>query len=106
MNLASSFFRIGLLIFFGHLFIDAAVAKPDPRDREEGRIYSVGAARIDITPDYPVLMNGFYYRTNESTGALQPIFAKALAIGTDAEGPAILISADNCGLPTTFAKRC
>jgi hypothetical protein len=109
MNLSSSFFRISLLILFGHLFIGAAMAKPDPRDVQEGRIYSVGAARIDITPDYPVLMNGFYYRTNESTGVLQPIFAKALAIGTDAEGPAILISADNCGLPThireTLLKR-
>jgi Carbohydrate esterase, sialic acid-specific acetylesterase/Neutral/alkaline non-lysosomal ceramidase, N-terminal len=109
MNPASSLFRIALLILFAHLFIGAAAAKPDPQPAEKGRIYSVGVAKIDITPDYPVLMNGYYYRTNESTGVLQPIFAKALAIGTDAEGPAILISADNCGLPTqvreTLLKR-
>ncbi len=100
MNPASSFFRFSFFVFVAHLFTAVAVAKPNPQDTEKGHIYSVGAASINITPAYPVLMNGFYNRTNESTGVLQPIFAKALAIGTDAEGPAILISADNCGLPS------
>lgn len=100
MNPISSLLRFALLICLGSLVIGAVTAKPE----EQGGIYSVGVAKIDITPDYPVLMNGFYSRTNESTGVEQRIFAKALAIGTDAEGPAILISADNCGLPTQLRE--
>ncbi len=100
MDLSLSLLRFGFLIYFGcYMVVSAAVAKSHPQDQEEGQIYSVGVAKIDITPKYSVLMNGYFYRTNEATGALQPIFAKALAIGTDAEGPAVLISADNCGLP-------
>src|SRR5688500_1949862 len=100
MNSVSSLLRLGLVICFGHLLIGAATGKADRRNPDGGRTYSIGVAKVDITPDYPVLMNGFYYRTNESTGVEQPIFAKALAMGTDADGPAILISADNCGLPS------
>ena len=59
----------------------------------------VGAARVDITPSYPVILSGYIKRQEESREVLQHIYAKALAIGSDAEGPAVLISADNCGLP-------
>lgn len=59
----------------------------------------VGVASVDITPDYPVLMNGYYHRREESKGVLQRIHAKALALGSDVEGPAVLVSLDNCGLP-------
>ena len=58
-----------------------------------------GVARVDITPNYPILMAGYILRPQESQGALHHLYAKALAIGTDVEGPAILISLDNCGLP-------
>ena len=59
----------------------------------------VGVARMDITPDFPVRLNGYYGRNAEATNAAQRIFAKALAIGSDAEGPAVLITIDNCILP-------
>ncbi len=65
----------------------------------EGDDYFVGAAKIDITPDYPIRLNGYLARKTESEGVLQRIFAKALAIGTDREGPALLITVDNCGVP-------
>ncbi|MFO0903431.1 MAG: neutral/alkaline non-lysosomal ceramidase N-terminal domain-containing protein [Pirellulales bacterium] len=59
----------------------------------------VGAAKIDITPEYPVRLSGYSSRKRESEGVAQKIWAKALAIGgDDGAGPAVLITYDNCGL--------
>jgi len=62
------------------------------------RLPSVGVARVDITPDYPIRLTGFAVRKSESEGVAQRIHAKALAIGTDAEGPAVLVTVDNLGV--------
>jgi cephalosporin-C deacetylase-like acetyl esterase len=64
----------------------------------------VGAARVDITPDYPVRLSGYGSRTNVNSGVSQRLFAKAIAIGGDAEGPAILITVDNCGVPASLRE--
>ncbi|MBU6398915.1 MAG: neutral/alkaline non-lysosomal ceramidase N-terminal domain-containing protein, partial [Verrucomicrobia bacterium] len=63
--------------------------------------YPIGAARIDITPAYPIRLNGYVVRKTESQGIQQRLWAKALAIGGDRDGPAILITVDNCGLPAS-----
>ncbi len=60
--------------------------------------YPVGVAAVDITPDYPVRLNGFGSRCAESDGVTQRIWAKALAIGADAHGPLVLITIDNLGV--------
>jgi hypothetical protein len=60
----------------------------------EGQLQPVGVARIDITPDYPIRLVGYASRKQESEGV-----AKALAIGSDKDQPAILITVDNCGVP-------
>ncbi|MDB6026061.1 MAG: putative rane-bound dehydrogenase [Verrucomicrobiales bacterium] len=61
--------------------------------------YSVGMAKVDVTPDYPIRLHGYLARKTESEGVAQHLFAKAIAIGNDKEGPAILISVDNCMVP-------
>ena len=61
--------------------------------------YSVGAASIDITPDYPIRLSGYGARTKESEGIDQRIFAQALALGTDHEGPALVLAVDNVAVP-------
>jgi neutral ceramidase len=58
-----------------------------------------GAAAVDITPDYPVRLSGYGSRREPNAGVAQHIFAKALAIGSDEEGPAVLVTVDNCGVP-------
>lgn len=63
--------------------------------------FQVGVAKVDITPDYPIRLNGYLARKAECDGVIQHVFAKALAIGTDREKPAVLISVDNCILPAT-----
>ena len=59
----------------------------------------VGVSRVDITPDYPVRLNGFGFRRTESEGVSQKIWAKALAFEDPATGPAVLIAIDNLGVP-------
>jgi len=62
----------------------------------------VGIARVDITPDFPVRLSGYGSRRTESEGAEQRIFIKALVIGSDADGPALLLAVDNCGVPDSM----
>src|SRR5215813_14304322 len=62
----------------------------------------IGVAKIDITPDYPIRLCGYAVRKKESEGVAQHLWAKALAIGSDKEGPAILITVDNTGVPASI----
>ena len=62
-------------------------------------VMPVGVARVDITPSFPVRLSGYGNRRQEARDVAQPLFAKALAIGSDAGvGPAIWLSVENCGL--------
>jgi putative membrane-bound dehydrogenase-like protein len=63
-----------------------------------GRTLQIGVARIDITPAYPIRLTGYAVRKAESEGIEQRLWAKALAIGSNREGPAVLITVDNCGV--------
>jgi putative membrane-bound dehydrogenase-like protein len=64
----------------------------------EPQTYKVGAAKVDITPAYPIRLSGFGFRRTESEGVTQKIWAKALAI--DDGEPAVLIAVDNLGVPS------
>ncbi|MBL9188677.1 MAG: neutral/alkaline non-lysosomal ceramidase N-terminal domain-containing protein [Opitutaceae bacterium] len=55
---------------------------------------AVGVARVDITPELPIQLAGYQSRTTEATRVAAPLTARALAIGSDAEGPVVLITAD------------
>ena len=61
--------------------------------------YQVGAAKIDITPDFPVRLSGYGGRRDQADSVEQRIWAKALAIRNGAESPAVLMTVDNCGVP-------
>ena len=65
---------------------------------------AVGVARIDVTPEGPIRLNGYGSRKTESTGVAQRLWAKALAIGTDQEGPAVLVTVDNCVVPAELTE--
>jgi sugar lactone lactonase YvrE len=64
-------------------------------------IRPVGAAAVDITPDYPVRLSGYGSRREETAVVAQRLSAKALAIGGDEEGPAVIVTVDNMGVPYT-----
>jgi putative membrane-bound dehydrogenase-like protein len=72
---------------------------PLPAAEANDGLRAVGVAKADITPAYNVRLSGYGNRREESEGAEQRIWAKALAFGTDAEGPAVVVTVDNCGIP-------
>ncbi len=57
----------------------------------------VGAAKVGITPEHPVLLAGYGGRPGEHVDVDQRIWARALAIGD--ENPVVLVAVDNCGVP-------
>ena len=57
--------------------------------RATDSLISVGAARIDITPELPIQLAGYQSRTTEAQRVEMPLTARALAIGSDAEGPVV-----------------
>lgn len=64
------------------------------------QLVGLGVAKIDITPNYPVRMQGYAARKTEATNAAQRIWAKALAIGD--KDPALFLTVDNCGVQGTM----
>ena len=71
---------------------------------DRDNVIQVGVAEVDITPDYPIRLNGYGSRRTESDGIIQRIWAKALAIGSDADEPVILVTVENCGLPDALTE--
>ncbi len=63
--------------------------------------WKAGAARINITPAYPVRLSGYGNRKTEFEGVKAPIWAKVLALSWDEEPPAIVMTVDNVGVPST-----
>lgn len=59
---------------------------------------SIGTARIEVTPEFPIRLTGYVARKELARSAFHPLWAKAIAIGSDAESPAIIITVDNCGV--------
>lgn len=94
---AASAWTTGLLVFLASP--SPAAAGPD----ETG--LRAGAAVIDITPAYPVRLTGFVARKAESEPGGFPLWAKALALDGGVEGPAVLMTVDNCGVGETVVER-
>ncbi len=65
--------------------------------------YRVGVAQVDITPDYPIRLNGFGSRRAEATQVRQPIWAKALALESPGKAPVVLITVDSLGIRQSMA---
>lgn len=59
----------------------AALLCAEPSLAAKDVFYPVGAAQVDITPDYPIRLNGYGARLKESEGIDQHLFAQALAVG-------------------------
>jgi putative membrane-bound dehydrogenase-like protein len=66
--------------------------------------YWAGAARIDVTPDYPVRLSGFAFRKAESEGVRQPIWAKALALASRKDQPFVLVTLDSTAISDELVR--
>lgn len=69
-----------------------------PANGTTADVYQVGFAKVDITPDYPIRLNGFGFRREESEGASQSVFARAMAISQRDAPPLVIVAVDNLGL--------
>ena len=58
----------------------------------------VGVAKIDITPELPIRLSGYGARQTEADKAETRLFARALAIGSDEQKPAVLITVELIGV--------
>ncbi len=74
-------------------------------DQTRDETFQVGVASVDITPDYPILLNGFLSRQNEVLGARQRIWAKALSIRCQDQPPLVLIAVDTLGIPAEIRAK-
>ena len=72
--------------------------------KKSSSLMQVGVASVDITPQGQILLAGYGERKSESEGVLQPLYAKALAFGSDAQQPAILITVDLIGIQWYMTK--
>ena len=80
--------------FFGPTLHPArATAEGNPRD------YRVGLSKVDITPEGPIRLSGFYSRQTESVGVRERIFARAMAVAGLDNKPAVLVTVDTIGVP-------
>ena len=65
--------------------------------------FRAGVARMDITPDGPTWMSGYASRTKPSTGVLQRLWAKALAIEDGKKNRVVIVTTDIIGLPRAIS---
>ena len=72
---------------------------------ESADVYNVGVAVVDITPDYPIRLNGFGNRREESEGVSQQIYARALAISQGDQPPLVLVTLDSLGIRTPMVEQ-
>ena len=61
----------------------------------------IGAAEIDITPDFPIRLRGYSGRNDEAKHVSLPLRAKAMAIGAE---PAVLVVFENCVVPDALVR--
>ncbi|QDU49105.1 neutral/alkaline non-lysosomal ceramidase N-terminal domain-containing protein [Gimesia panareensis] len=73
---------------------------------EKPQTYSVGIAKVDITPDYPVPLSGYAARGSKLIGQVeQHLWARAIAVQDRQGKPRVLMTVDNCGVPASMTKQ-
>ena len=105
------------LVVVGHVSARLFAAGPPPASQSSpeakftqvaGNAVSlrpVGAAKIDITPTHPVLLNGYGSRKQQVTLEVsQRLWARAVAVGSDEDKPAVLMAVDNLGIPAEMHR--
>jgi len=65
---------------------------------EQPLVVPVGAAKVDITPPYPIRLTGYGSRPVEAEGVEQKLQARALAIGSDDDGPTVIVTVELLGI--------
>ena len=95
--------KMNLIRYF--LAIVAVAGYSSSLSAENQSTYSIGIAKVEITPEYPVLLSGYVSRGTELISRVeQQLWARAISIQNGREQPHVLISVDNCGVPASVTK--
>jgi len=100
MHPAPEPFRRTRFLLAALLTLPVAAASAAP----SGPLVPVGVARVDITPEMPIRLTGYQSRATEAPRVGAPLHARALALGGDAEGPVVLITAELIGIGEETAR--
>ncbi len=92
---------VGLLLA---LCIARATEAVEPNE-VSAEAFQFGFARVDITPDYPILLNGFLARQQEAQGHRQRIWAKAISLRASDGKPIVLMTVDTLGIPAEIRRK-
>ncbi|MDG2390030.1 MAG: neutral/alkaline non-lysosomal ceramidase N-terminal domain-containing protein [Planctomycetaceae bacterium] len=76
----------------------AAFLLPEILCADEQPLVPIGAAKVDITPPYPIRLTGYGSRPVEAEGVEQKLQARALAIGSDDDGPTVIVTVELLGI--------
>ncbi|MFZ9747930.1 MAG: hypothetical protein ACO3G4_15025 [Opitutaceae bacterium] len=82
----------------------SALAAPATPTTPPAPLVPAGVARLDITPEVPIRLTGYQARATEAPRIGAPLHARALALGGDAEGPVVLITAELIGIGEETAR--
>jgi putative membrane-bound dehydrogenase-like protein len=94
---------LGLAVVLGPVlsFSAAAQESAPPKIADPSELVPAGAAKVDVTPAFPVRLCGYAARDAEPTGTAQHLFARALALG-EGDSLAVLLAVDNCAVPASI----
>ncbi len=76
-----------------------------PAAAQQPTLFQVGVASVDVTPSFPIRLNGFGGRVKESEGVRQQLWAKALAVGSSDADTIVVITVDTLGIPDDLTER-
>lgn len=83
----------------------ASLAGPTGVAAENADRHLVGVAKVEITPNHMVLLSGYAGRTGMTSDVSEPLWARALAVGTEGQTPSVMIAVDNCGVPLAVSNK-
>lgn len=102
--MAASIRRPSMLSAFVLVVVVATSCAYDAAGAADDAIHAgmmqVGVASVDITPSEPIRLTGYPDRRVPTDSVAQRLSARALAIGSDAEGAAVLVVAELVGIPS------
>ncbi|MEJ0103857.1 MAG: hypothetical protein WDO19_15420 [Bacteroidota bacterium] len=102
-NIPSAVQTSFLLLIVNVITITYAVAQPPVTKQAT---IDVGVAKVDITPETPIRLTGYGARDkSETREIIHRLEGKAMAFGSDAQHPSIIITVDLLGITERIASK-
>jgi hypothetical protein len=97
---SAGWYKVGMR----HVFLSAMVLMAGSLAWGQETRWKAAVASVRITPEKPILMQGYGSRVHPSTGVVHDLYVKALAIDDGSGRVAVLVSSDILGFPAAVAN--